>query len=243
MVLFRKTSIAVWGTAVCLLVMASSCLKSIDTTNSNNNKRAFISLLHLAPSGPSLEVYLNDNKSSAAILPGAISSAYSAITPGMFTIALKKAGSDSVVASLPALVYDSLQFYTLLIYNDQPTTVKAVRIFDDFSVISGNSAYYRFFQMSPNLGMDVDLYMDNVKIESSRQYADNVTMDFYNEFFPKEAGNHSFQVRKAGTDSLIVQSNTTLTERNAFTIILKGMAPTSPATTGTLQLTVLQAAN
>jgi len=231
-VLLRKKSLAVWGTALCILVMVSGCLKSLDAPSNANNK-AFISLLHLAPTGPTLEVYLNSNKASQPIVPGAISSAYSAVTPGNFAIAFKKANSDSVVASLPASSYDSMQYYTLLIYNDQPTTVNVLRIHDDFTAITTSNAYCRFFHVSPN-----------VKVDADRSYADNVTSSFFDDFEPFSPGNHLFQVKKAGTDSLIIQTNTTLVERNAYTIILKGLAAgNAPGATGNLDLVVLQASN
>jgi len=123
-------------------------------------------------------------------------------------------------------------------------SVKAVRIEDDFSVITSNTSYTRFFHASPGL-MDVDLYVDNVKVETGRSYADNVFGTFYNEFVPGTAGNHQLQVRKSGTDSLIVQTNTTFFERNAYTIILKGLPPNYPSgvTASTLELVVLPATN
>ena len=242
--LFRKAQLAIWGIAAGLLVIiASGCLKSMDSTGANNNNRAFVSLLHLAPYAPSLEVYISNQKASQPILPGTFSSAYSALTPGNFPLALKKANADSVVAALPAMDYDSMKYYTILVYNDQPTSAKAVRIYDDFSVLNSNNSFYRFFHMIPNLNMDVDMYLDNVKVETGRQYADNAIFPFYNEFLPKEAGSHNIQVKKAGTDSLIYQVSTTFTERNAYSIILKGLAPASGVTGGSIDVVVLQARN
>ena len=70
------------------------------------------------------------------------------------------------VAAITFAQYDSLNFYTLFIYNQQANgPVRAVRIHDDFSKLTQTKSFYRFFHASPNTDA-VDLYMDNVKIES-----------------------------------------------------------------------------
>lgn len=204
-----------------IAVLLTGCLK--DVSNSTSTPKTYISLMHLAPRAPSVEVYFNSTKASSAISPGVVSNTYSAIDPSAFAVNFKKAGSDSLVASIPTDIYDSLRFYTLLLYNIDSTHVNAVKIQDDFSVLTMDKAYFRFFHMSPDVG-NVDVYFDNNQILSGRSYADNTLSDYYNQFTPITANSYNIYVKKAGTDSVIAQANSVpLGASGAYTIFLKGI--------------------
>jgi hypothetical protein len=221
------------GALFFIAILLSGCLK--DVQNTPASPKTYISLMHLAPRAPSVDIFFNNEKAStAAFAPGSVSSYYSAIDPQIFAITIKKAGSDSVVASVPADVYDSLKYYTILIYNTDTAHAAAVKIEDDFKVLTTDKSYYRFFHMSPDIG-PVDLYLDNNKLESGRQYADNTVSYYYNQFFQLSPSSYSLYVKKAGTDSVIAQaSSITFSPANAYTIFLKGL----PGGSGTNALTV-----
>lgn len=220
----RKTSILWWSIIVSLLFVMSSCLKSVDPPAATPAK-AYVSIMHLAPTAPSLDVFFNEKKvSNTPFAPGNVTLAYNAIDKGAFSIIFKKASSDSVVASVSLAQYDSLNFYTLFIYNTQVNgSVSAVRIKDNFSNLTSNKAFYRFFHASPNTNA-VDLYMDNVKIESSRTLADNTFSGSLNDFVGIASGYHTFQVKLAGTDTVIATlDNSDLQSGNAYTLYLRGL--------------------
>ena len=109
----RKNAFLFLGALSFLTVLLSGCLK--EASNSTNPPKTFISLLHLAPRAPSVEVYFDNTKASSAIAPGTVSPTYSAIDPSIFAITFKKAGSDSLVTSLSTASYDSLRHYTLVL--------------------------------------------------------------------------------------------------------------------------------
>lgn len=218
-----KPSILRSGIAVVAAVgVLSGCLKSPEITSPP--PKAYVSIMHLAPTAPSLDVFFNDTKvSNAPFAPGNVTSVYNAIDKGAISIKFKKAASDSVVAEVSQALYDSLNYYTLFIYNlhvDGPA--KAVRIKDDFSVLTSDKPYYRFFHASPNTGA-VDLFLDSVKIESSRRLADNTTFEPLNKFSETTFDHHTIQVRQAGTDSVIASLNSVLLAGNAYTFYLKGL--------------------
>jgi hypothetical protein len=178
--------------------------------------------LHLAPWAPAVEVYFNDKKASSAISTGSVSSSYSALDPGVYAIGFKKAGGDSVVASLSSSIYDSSQYSTLLLYNLDSTHVGATKIIDDYSMLTTSSSYIRFFHMAPEMN-DVDLYLDGTQASTGRSYADNVSVGYYNQFSPITPGTYNLIVKKAGVDSVIASvSSVTLSAGNAFTIYLRG---------------------
>ena len=218
----------------------SSCLKSVESTPPK--PQTYISLLHLAPGAPSVDVYLNNTKStSAPVPPLTFFNRYSALEPNMYDVVFKKAGGDSVVASVPADIYDSLTYSTIMLFNSKfGTGVDAVRIDDDFSQLSTSQTNYRFFHVAPGL-MDVDFYFDDTKVASNRSYADNTTMSYYNVFQVRDGGFFTLSVKKANSDSLILQTNTTLSAAQAYTIMLNGV----PGGTGenALAVDILQASN
>ncbi|WP_207513462.1 DUF4397 domain-containing protein [Longitalea luteola] len=184
-----------------------------------------MSLMHLAPRAPAVQVYFNGNSepSSGMIPSGSVADYYSPLEPGAYGISFKKTGSDSVVASLGTALYDSVQYYTLLLYNIDSTHAGAVRIRDDYRVLTMDKAYYRFFHMSPDIGA-VDLYFDNNMIDPDRQHADNTQSDFHNQFTGATANTYSITVKKAGSDSVIAQQHSVfLAQGQAYTIYLKGI--------------------
>jgi hypothetical protein len=219
----RKNAFLYLGALSFLTVLLSGCLK--EASNSTSSPKTFISLLHLAPKAPSVEVYFDNTKASSAITPGTVSTTYSALDPDIFAITFKKASSDSVVAGLPTNSYDSLKHYTLVLYNPDSTHVNALRMVDDFSpLVDVTKAHYRFFHLAPEIG-PVDIYLNTTKIEAGREYADIAGTTYYNQFFQATPNTYDIIVKKAGTDSVIAQTySVVLGGGYAYTLYLKGLS-------------------
>jgi hypothetical protein len=236
----RKNNVLLLAGALSFItILLSGCLKSVE--NTPPKPMAFFSVLHLAPRAPSVEIYFNSDKASNPFTSGSYTDTYNDVEPGFFSITFKKASSDSVVASIPTGIYDSLKYYTVLIYNTPDTLVAADAIYDDFSDLTNDRAYYRFFHMSPDIG-NIDLYLNNDKVQNTRMYADNVMgSSSYNQFGSVTNGTYNIFVKKAGSDSVIAQTSATLYNANAYTIFLKGI----PGGSGNnaLGIGVLQASN
>ena len=213
-----------WRLAIAAIALStlSGCLKSEDPVPSE--PKSYVSILHLAPTAPPLDVYINNDRvSNTPFSPGNITPSYNPIDKGTFSIKFKAASSDSVVAEIPLATYDSLGFYTLFIYNVQANgPANAVRIEDSFSGLDPYKPHYRFFHASPNTG-EVDLYLDNVKIESNRSHTDNLSNDQFNEFSGTSGGTHTLQARLAGTDTVLATAYAELVQGNAYTFFLKGL--------------------
>jgi hypothetical protein len=216
----RKNAFLVLGVLAFVSVALSGCLKQ--SASSTAAPKTYISLLHLAPWAPAVEVYFNDKKASSAIAAGTVASSYSALDPGVYAIGFKKAGGDSVVASLSTSLYDSSEYSTLLLYNLDSTHVGAAKIADDYSILTTSSSFIRFFHLAPELD-NVDLYLDGTLVSSGRGYVDNVYTSYYNQFSAITPGTFNLVVKKAGADSVIASLNSvTLSAGNAFTIYLRG---------------------
>jgi len=221
-----KTILTKFGIAMTAASLFSGCIKSVDPPAPQPAK-TYISIMHLAPTGPSLDIFFNETKvSNNPFTPGYVTTAYNAVDKGAFSIKFKKAALDSLVAEVPTAQYDSLNYYTMFIYNLQADgPVQALRIEDDYSEVMANPTklYYRFFHASPNVGA-VDMYIDNVKTESGRMPADNSTHIVLSKFKETTHGVHNIQVKLAGTDTVIAfLNNAELSTGNAYTIYLQGL--------------------
>lgn len=219
----------------------SGCLKTT-SPQSSTTPVAYISIMHLAPLAPSTDVYFNDvNVLNQSLPPLNYFNSYGSISPGTFDVKFKAAGTDSLMASLPSAQYDSLNFYTLILYNDAQDSTRAARVHDDFSSLTSSSFLYRFFNMSPDAPA-VDCYLDSTRIASSRQTADNIASSYYDEFQSYTPGTYALTVKAAGTDSVLATLyGNTFIAGNAYTIFLRGLS--NGTGTQALKVDVLRAAN
>jgi hypothetical protein len=225
---------------VLVIGISSSCMKTGSGATQNSNNISFITLMHMAPYSSSMEVYFNGDKKTSAIAAGTFSTSYGQVPPGVYDIKFQVAGSDSVLSSLPASTYDSLGFYTLILYNTQGGAgLGSIKINDDFSNLSLSGANYRFFNFCPDAPA-VDLFMNTTAVQQGRQVADNASSYYYNSFQAVTAGGYSLQAKKAGTDSVIATvSSVNLVAGAAYTIFLSG---STHNTSNPVTLNVLQAA-
>ncbi len=69
----------------------------------------------------------------------------------------KKGGGDSLVATIPAAVYDTLKPYTLLLYSDVDGKGRATRISDDVTNVNADKMNFRFWHLAYD-AEDVDFY-------------------------------------------------------------------------------------
>lgn len=215
-----------WVVILILLIgELAGCSKSASPPNSSNNPVTYLSVMNLAPYTPSTEVYLNNVKGTVAIPAGGYSNSYAHLSPGSYDVKFKVAGSDSVLAGIPASDYDSMSFYTLILYNDSlHGRAKAMKIADDFSGVTINNTYIRFLHMCLELPA-VDLYLNNSKTLGNRTVTDNVSNHAFNNFQSVTAGYYNLQVKKAGTDTVLGNlNNISLSAGNAYTIFLSGSA-------------------
>ena len=90
------------------------------------------------------------------------------------------------------------------------------------STLSNQLSSIRFFHVAPGL-MPVDVYFDGTMVNNGRQYVDNVMNPFFNQFTTRDPGFYNILIKKAGTDSVITQTSTTLLQAQAYTILLSGV--------------------
>lgn len=205
------------------------CIKSTPTSTAPTPV-CYVSVMNVAPYSSATDIYFNGTvvSPSGGIAPGQFSSQYGSVKPGTYTIDFKVAGTDSLLYSLPSVQYDTSNFYTLILYNTGPKSpaVAATSILDNFSSVTSTSAYYRFFNLNPDLP-SVDLYLNGSAAQLDRTPADNVSNLMYDEFQAVNPEAYSIQVLKSGTDTVLTTSNATpLAAGAVYTIFLQGTSTT-----------------
>ena len=244
----RKSTRFFCLTTVCLAILAftwTSCSKAGSTTTTTSV--TYLSVIHGAPYTPAATVYLNDTliTQSIGIATGAYSPKYGTIRPGSYTAKFKKAGTDSLLDQLAVSPYDTLNFYTLMLYNTvtggvgTASTAHALKIYDDFSGVTSSNVYYRFFDLTPDYSR-VNLYLNGNLIQSNRTPADNAVDNGFNAFQPITPASYTITVKDATTDSVIATSpSVSLQAGNAYTIWVGGLKSVNNTQ---MSISVLQAA-
>lgn len=191
---------------------------------------AFVSMMNLAPYGNAVDIFFNGVQISPAggVLPGEFSTEYGQLKPGNYTVDFKVTGTDSLLYELPAAQYDTTAFYTLIIYNTTAGSkaVSATRIQDDFSQVGTVSAYYRFFDMSPDAA-NVNLLFDGSIAQSNRTPADIISNPAYEQFQSVPPKNYTIEVQNSADSVLATQSNYPFAAGYVYTVFLTGTAQSS----------------
>jgi hypothetical protein len=231
--------------AASFLVILSTWGMSCSKTGSSMSTTpvSYLSLINEASYSGAASVYLNDTLTTPAggIAAGTFSSEYGRIGPGYYNVKFTTASSDSLLSEIPSSDFDTLNFYTLILYNTAGgASAQSIKVWDDFSTISSINANYRFFNLSPD-EPKVDLYLNNAIVSSNRMTGDNASNSLYNEFSPTAQGNYAVTVKSAGKDSVVAtlgQQSVAMTNGNAYTIFLSGNVGSA---SNPLKINVLQA--
>ncbi len=227
-----------------LSAVLTGCLKKSDVAY--DEVKTYLSIMHLASSAPAAEVYINNNRETNSLNPGSVFQYYAGTSPGQLEIKFKKASTDSLIAAMPVTYYDSLRFYSIILFNDPQNTraVRAIRIEDDFSGVKADQTSLRFLNMSPDIA-SVSFSINDELVSADRMNADIANNAYLRSFQNYLPGNYTIRAKLAGTDSVLVQTSAQLTSGNAFTILLQGVSNNTGnlANSSKLKLVVLRATN
>ena len=200
----------------------SSCLKNNAGQTTPAATQTYISVMNFAYSAPPAELYLNTTKVTNSISPGLYFPSYSNAAAGSYEMIFKKAGADSLLASIPSALYDTSQYNTLILYSDTNGIAKAFRVIDDYSLLTNGTSFFRFFSMSTEVPR-ADLYIGSSKVASFRTMADNATNNTYNQFSSFTSGTYTVQAKLTGSDSVLATiTSLNLIQGSAYTIFLHG---------------------
>ena len=217
-----------WGVPLFVIsaVGLAGCAKTGSTYTTS--PVTYVSLMNVAPYGPTADVYLNGQlaTSNGGITSGSYSLKYGALQPGTYTIKFTKSGTQDSLTGIPGPQrLDTLNFYSLIIYNDTLRQMQSMLIHDDFTSISTTNANYRFFNLSPD-APKVNFYLNDktAPAYSNRTPADNAVYGNYNGFLSTAPSNYSFVVKPSSGDTTAIATlpNVNLLGGNVYTIFLTG---------------------
>ena len=192
-----------WAIMVLLIAGSTGCAKT--GSSFTTSAITYVSVMNMAPYAPTADIYLNGSLASqtGGIPPGNFSTKYGSLQPGNYDVLFKKSGSDSLLAEIPASLYDTSKFYTVLLYNNiGGGPAQAVKMEDDFTNLSPTNANYRFFNLAPD-APKVDFYLNGAVAHLGRSAADNIYNTSYNSFQQVAPATCNLQVKAAGTDSVV----------------------------------------
>lgn len=216
-----KTS-RVWaiGALVTLVTGLTACLKSSDVTPQEASSYFYVA--NASTAFTAFDFFDNDVKQTSSNGFSFLANTIYQTSTGVHTFKVKKLGGDSTMATATN-VYDSSELTSLFIY-DLPTYATGIReISENFTNLSSTKINVRFFNLSVDAPA-VDVYLDNIKIDSTHSYEGNGN-NFYPPFDQITASNTStIKLTKAGSDSTIAQINATLAAGRTYTIYLGGRA-------------------
>ncbi|RYG06582.1 MAG: DUF4397 domain-containing protein [Chitinophagaceae bacterium] len=223
-----------------MMVVFSGCLKN--TPIEPTKPASYVSVLNMSFRSPAVEMLFGAEKVTAPISGGMYFPRYNNITPGFIDISFKKASSDSVVAQLQTgLYYDSLTYYSVLLYDKDAGGAGVIRIKDEFPMADPSRSFVRFFHMAPGQPQ-VDVQINNTRVFTSRTQADNTYNSSYNQFSGVTPGSFPIVIKQAGTDSVIASTPySDLSAGGIYTLVLKGT--TAGTGSGALGIELIRAAN
>jgi len=201
----RKHQGIFYGMVLMVLLTAGLAGCSKTGTSITTTAVTYVSVMNMAPYAPATDIFLNGTLSSpvGGIPTGAFSAKYGPLQPGNYDVVFKKAGVDSLLAEIPSSLYDTTQFYTLILYNNPGSpAAQVVKINDNFSTVSNYNANYRFFNLAPD-APKVDFFLGTTVAQPGRSSADNVTDPTFNAFQQVPAAAYSLEVKVAGVDSVL----------------------------------------
>jgi hypothetical protein len=228
-----------WGSIILLAWLGSTgCAKT--GTSLTVTAVTYISVINEAPYSSAVDIYLNGTQisPSGGIAPGQYSKEYGSVVPGVYAVDFKKAGTDTLLYEIPASSFDTTNFYTLILYNTArgSSAVSAVKLLDDFSSVTNTSAYYRFFNLSPDVP-SADLYLNGSIGQLQRAPADYVNNPIYDAFQAVTPNAYNLEVKSSSTNSVLATGSVELAAGSVYTIFLSGTDTSS----NNLSVSVLQA--
>lgn len=207
--------LATIGSAICLVLMLSSCLKDHNTYYAP--PAASVSFFQASPDQAAIDLYFNNNKVNWNPITYGNGLYYFNAYTGLRTINIYSSSTDTKLFSdTMTLKQNNLYSLFLVEPNGQP---QIVSLNDTISQPASGQASIRFVDLSPDAPA-VDLALnDSIKVT-------NKTFKGFSSFAPITGGKiYTIEVRQKGTSTTLASlSNVTLNSGGVYTIVLSGLA-------------------
>jgi hypothetical protein len=187
---------------------------------------ALLRASHASPDAPGVDVLVNGSKALGdVVFP--ITSEYLPILSGTINLKVNVAGTDTTVinADLPLVARKSYSVFAVdLVSHLAPLVVE-----DDLRVPALGKAKLRAVHLSPD-APDVDVWVNGVKELS------NVAFKAYSPYLEVPAGVTDVKIHVAGTATVVLSANPTLSDGGIYTAAAIGTLTAVPSTPLALNL-------
>ncbi|HVI44367.1 MAG TPA: DUF4397 domain-containing protein [Chitinophaga sp.] len=212
----------VWAIAALFggILGLSACLKSGD--NIIPRPPFYVAFINAATTPSSMDIFQDNKKlNNTAPFPMGAGSVLPVPVAGTYAFSFRNingVGLDSVTRQ-----FDSLQAYTIITYNQGGGTFRSLLQKEDLSNTSNQKINFRFLNLSTNTPA-VDLYFNDVKVDSNRTYGFSASWININPALDA----YTYKVKLAGTDSVIARGGdgtpAQLSTMDVYTFFLTGLA-------------------
>lgn len=208
--------------AIALLLAITGLTSCLKNDTQPQKPYFFMAVINAAPLPYALDVYINSTKTSGNVVFN--SGLLLTPEPGTINLSFKPYNKDSLVAT-EITQYDTLKYYTHLVYGNAPASVYVIDETDNFTNdLSTNQAHVRFYNLSPNIG-SVDIYVNDTKVYTGRTFEDFVYTDTFNKLSHLNTGTVKLTAKAAGTDTVIAtKENVTLENGKIYTMFVSGLS-------------------
>lgn len=213
-----------WKESVVLslfVIVVASCAKPSDPQPVRSFSKVF--LVQASPDAPAMDIYFDNQKAQGLLMQYPLAtSTYLNVDTGVHAFKFTASGTTTALTSHSQRFVEK-QLYTLITY-DSLSKIKTMSIRDEYGNYDAGRAFVRFLHLSPN-GPAVDVYFNDLKIFSNRQFADNVQDTVLSRFKVSEQTYVNILMRLASTgDTLASLNNVTLLTGGVYTIVAKGFS-------------------
>lgn len=204
----------------------------------SSNTRAQIKFINASINAPKLELFA-DGALLATDIAYTNASNYVFVSPGnaSLRIAAKDGPFPGLTIANGTFNVEEFEIYTFLI-TDSLNKLKSSFIRDDVSSPADGTSKIRFFHLAQT-SPTVDVYLNNVKIDSNRVFNDQSTNLNTQKFNNYTAGTFPLEIRNKSNNAVIVRSDITLKSKTIYSILFKGDATAVSNTPQTLGINLI----
>lgn len=212
--------------AVIAALALGGCLKSSDGGTSTPRSAVMVDLV--SPNATATNIYLNGTTIGTNISYGSTPVYYNQVNSGTTTLLVENSAKTQLLSSNFATAEG--RYYTVFAV-DSANRMKAIAVMDSVTQPGTDTAKVRFFNFSPNSpALDIAI-VDSSVVWSSHAFETQATANATNTFKGIKAGTHNFQIRLAGTSTVLKTVSATFESQRVYTLFTKGFYSDTAAAT------------
>ena len=219
--MFMKKIIGVLAALLSVFIIFSSCNLDNGTTNPQTG---YFMVANVSHDAPHLNVYINTAPFDTGLAYGTYTP-YVSATAGVYNFSFYPAGSSTSVLDNSVTVAANKVYSYFVI--DSFSKIKTAFVEDNIIAPSGDSAFLRFFDFTPNFPQPVNVWDSAANagagrvLYSGRTFNDKSSNPSFADFTELKSGAYTLQIKQIDGTLLLSQA-VTLEGGRVYTLFSKG---------------------